>query len=243
MLKMLRSARRLVFVACVWVGCGDDDAPPGAPVSVDTSNGTDKRDAAANAAGDDGGSAEAKPDASVKKSACGSVPVLRGASEDYPSATSTESPSDFTVRMQGETWVVDDCTQPKLTLLFSDGVCPRGAGHQLQITLDLNDVSDGLIHSGPNNVTADGDSTGISVRYTRPKALKPAGTWGTCTSATGQVLFLNEPSVSATATLEARYNFSLTPCDGSDQAAQLLVGSFKLPLAYGLRRFCPDRTE
>jgi len=172
---------------------------------------------------------------------CGHVAVVQTSGEDIESATSTERPQDFLVSRQTEHWIVDDCANPKLSLEFSDGVCPTGLGHQLSFTFDLNDLADGAIRGGNNEVVPDGDATGIQVRYTRPSRLAPSGTWGTCASAAGQLIFLTEPNPSAGAILDARYDMILASCDGTDREPQVLVGSMRVILRYGLNKFCPDR--
>jgi hypothetical protein len=196
----------------------------------------------ASPSGLDAGESDAgSADAVVLTRSCGRVPVVQTSGEDIASATSTERPADFLVARQSEAWIVDDCANPKLTLEFSDGLCPAGSGHQLSFTLDLDNLADGAIHAGNNEVLPDGDGVGIRIRYTRPSRLQPNGTWGTCAGAAGQLIFLNEPKPSAGAILDARYDMILTPCDGSDQEPQVVVGSMRVILRFGLNRFCPDR--
>lgn len=183
-----------------------------------------------------------KPTAEVLTRSCSQVSVFQTTGEDIGSATSTERPADFLVSRQSESWSVTDCANPKLSLEFSDGVCPQGSGHQLAFTFDLNDLADGAIHAGNNEIVSDIDGTGIQVRYTRPTKLSPKGTWGSCDGASGQLIFLNEPTPSAGSIIDARYDMILPSCDGSDQDPEVLVGSMRVVLRFGLKTYCPDRT-
>jgi len=231
-------------VACVLGACEDErPAPPGAPVSGDHSfnapdredAGTDKRDA-----GDDPGS---KPDAGLVTSNCVRVRALTGDPEDTPSVTYNETPADFSVTRQAEQWTVSDCEHPKLTLALSDGLCPRGQGHELTFEFALNAIADGTIHAGNNQLLPDSEAIGLRVRYTRPSPLVPRGVWGSCADVAGQLIFLDEPQARAGAVLDARYELTLTACDGTAAEPQVLLGSFRHELRYGLSRFCPNRMD
>jgi hypothetical protein len=230
-----------LFLACACGACADDrTSVPSAPVngvarvhgdetpSEIRDSGTLRRDA--------------DVDAAVPTTSCTPVPVLRSSVEDSTAGTATERPADFIVTRQAETWLVD-CTNPKLILDFSDGICPDGLGHELSIALSINGIADGVIHSGNNDIVEDADSKGIQVRYKRPMPLSPHGTWGTCAGASGQLIFLDAPDPSPGATLQAQYELSLTSCDDAGVSdPELVVGRFKLVLHHGLNELCPNRT-
>jgi hypothetical protein len=240
---MLRGSSRLVVLACALTACTSDRADvPGAPVSGVTQ--VRSGDSGTSTAADSG---ETSPrdagtrDAAVPATSCVPVPVLAGGAEDSLMGTATEQPGDLVVTRQAETWIAD-CTNPKLVLDFSDGVCPSGLGHDLSISFALNSIADGLIHSGNNEIEADADSKGIQIRYTRPLRLTPNGTWGTCANASGQLIFLEAPDPAPGVIWQARYELTLTPCDGSMAAPQMVVGALKMVLHYGIDQFCPTRS-
>jgi hypothetical protein len=166
------------------------------------------------------------------------MPALDG---DAPSATAVEAPADFSVTRQGLYWD-GTCEQPNLTVQLSDGNCPNGNGHELDITFSLNDIQDGAVHGGDNDIVADVDARGIKVRYTRPKRLSPTGTWGTCGSVTGILIFLEAPDITSGSELQAHYQFTLAPCDGTDNANFDVAGEFKVLLRHSLNELCPTTT-
>lgn len=228
--------------ALAFVACAKDDQPnlPTPPVSGgsgihDTNNGTSSsgvKDAGPDAWVDAG-------DAAVPASSCERVVAMGDTTGDAIVATAISTPTDFMVTRQAEVWS-NDCTDPKLTLELSDGVCPDGFGHQLTITFDLNDIADGAIHVGNNAVYAETESSSIDVHYVRPDTLDPYGSWGSCNGASGQVVFDMPPDPTAGAIFNARFDLDLTPCgDVSTPVVETVSGAFRIELRYQLSEFCP----
>lgn len=232
----------LMLLCCVGASCEDGDKYPAVPIDVMTTTRNDPpRDAGRDE--DAGQQEDAGPvDAGSPASACLKVPVLNGSFEDFPGETSTERPADFVVTRQAEIWS-DDCTQPRLTISLSDGFCPTGLGHQLDLTFSVNDIEDGAIRLGNNAVGPETDAPFIRARYTRPSRLKPNGVWGTCSGASGQIVFFEAPILTAGSLFQARYQLELSPCDGSASATQFVVGTFKMRLSYSIASVCRTRTE
>ena len=229
------------LLCCVAASCKDDPAPPHAPIDgITTTRNYPQPDGGGDQ--DAGGEDAGAPDAGVPASACLRVPVLNATFEDSPGETSTERPADFVVSRQEELWSAD-CTNPQLTIALSDGLCPGGLGHELTLTFSANDIEDGAIHLGNNAVGSDVESGSIRARYTRPIRLKPNGVWGTCSGASGQIVFLEAPVLTAGSLFQARYQLTLTPCDGSSAEPIFVVGTFKVPLSYSLARLCSTRSD
>lgn len=225
-----------------WVACAKDDQPnlPTPPVSGgsgihDTNTDTHSsgvKDAGADARVDAG-------DAAVPASSCERVVAMGDTTGDTINYTAISAPVDFIVTRQAELWS-NDCSDPKLSIELSDGVCPDGFGHQLTLSFDLNDIADGAIHVGNNAVYAETESTSIDVRYVRPDSLDVYGTWGSCNGASGQLVFDNPPDVTAGAYFTARFDLDLTPCgDVSTPVTQTVSGAFRIQLRYQLSEFCP----
>jgi hypothetical protein len=230
-----------LLLGCVSAGCKDDKAPPFAPLGgISTTRNLPQRDGGQEP---DGGDEDAGPiDAGVPASACLRVPVLSTSFEDSPGETSTERPADFVVSRQAELWS-SDCSHPQLTISLSDGFCPAGLGHELNLTFSVNDIEDGAIHLGNNAIVSDSESSSIRVRYSRPIRLKPHGVWGTCTGASGQIVFFEPPGLTAGSLFQARYQLTLPPCDDSSEEPMFVVGTFKLRLSYSVASICSTRTE
>jgi hypothetical protein len=240
LLGMASTSRLLALAVLLLAACGEDRPNvPGAPVNGGSRVvGGDDLDAGPRP---DSGAGRDAGDGSVPATSCERVPVVRSVGEDTSNITSTETPADFLVARQAEKWN-SDCTNPKLIVELSDGTCPDGFGHQLALAFDVNDIQDGAVHVGNNAVLAESDASSIQARYTRPDLLTPAGTWGTCEGATGLVVFLEPPDLSAGAILRFEYMLNLTPCDSMTTVPMLMVsGSVKLQLRYQLSEFCPSR--
>jgi hypothetical protein len=205
-----------------------------------------ERDASKPSADDDAGPVpDAGADSEVAPPAfsCERTEGVRGTGgDDMPDVTSTTEPPDFVVTRQAIRWNAD-CANPIMTLELSDGSCPRGMGHQLEIALSVNDIEDGVIHSGQNDLLPETDARQITVRYSRPSRLRPRGIWGTCAGVTGTIIFFEAPELVANANLQARYQFTLPACDGSANAAMAVYGVFKLQLRYALSEVCPTRVR
>jgi hypothetical protein len=190
---------------------------------------------------DAGPGADADVDAGAPASTCQRIPGFRSTTGDT-TATSTKEPVDFVVTRQAIRWS-SDCANPILTVELSDGACPAGMGHELEISLSINDIEDGQIHVGNNDILPENDTSRITVRYTRPSRLPlPRGTWGTCDSATGTLIFLEAPELTGRADLVAQYQLMLTACDGSGNDPIAVAGTFNLGLRFTLSEICPMRT-
>jgi hypothetical protein len=167
---------------------------------------------------------------------------LKGAFTDGTEAvTAIESPADFALTRQQELWSTA-CTNPRLTLEFSDGYCPNGRGHSLSFSFGYRELVDGTLHSGNNAVRSEAESPELVVRYQRPAGLTPSGTWGTCEGASGTLIFYGEPTPMVGASMQARFALTLTPCDGSGAAPQIVEGAFNLVLVSSINKACPDNT-
>jgi hypothetical protein len=237
----MRTALGLCVVGLLAVGCGEGRGPsaPNGPQSGGT---TTVRLVEVDAAPNDEDSGASKQldagtDSGVPAYSCERVEALRSSTEDTPNLTSTDLPDDFVVTRQAVGWSAD-CKAPVLTLEFSDGACPHGDGHQLEIELSATALQAGVIRLGNNDVSA--DNTNIVVRYIRPKRLKPYGTWGSCGAASGELIFLEAPgSLSKGQILHARYQFRLAPCDDSKNSPIEVDGAFKVELRYDFSNICP----
>jgi hypothetical protein len=238
-----------LFATGLWAVCACGGGRARAPLGPTTGGDTvvvvsGERDASKPTV-DAGPGADAGTPADIAPPAfsCERVAGVRGTGSDVaPDATSTTEPPDFVVTRQAIRWN-SDCANPIMTIELSDGSCPRGLGHQLEISLSVNDIEDGLVRLGENNLLAEADSRQITVRYTRPSRLRPRGTWGTCAGVSGTIIFVEAPELIARANLQARYQFTLTPCDGSTNAPIGVYGAFKLQLRYALSDVCPARTR
>jgi hypothetical protein len=250
MISPMRTAVGL-FVTGLWAvgacGGGGARAPFGPTTGADgVVVVSAERDASKPTADDDAGpgpDAGTAADVAPPAFSCERVAGVRDTGGDTMfDVTSTTDPPDFVVTRQAIRWN-SDCVNPIMTIELSDGTCPRGLGHQLEISLSVNDIEDGLVHIAENNLLPEADSTQITVRYTRPTRLRPHGTWGTCAGVTGTIIFVEAPDVIARANLQARYQFMLTPCDGTTNAPIAVYGAFKLQLRYALSELCPTRSR
>jgi hypothetical protein len=232
----------LLLLALALCACSDDESraplsPGGGPGhQVDVMRpeaGPDEQD-------DDAG---VRPDAGTDgpmPRECERIEPLRYTTDEVPRVTATSSPEDFLVSRQAVTWR-DGCESPTLAIELSNGICPNGQGHELEILLSANAIVDGQIGLGLNLIEAEGDSAeGIRVRYTRPERFAPVGTFGTCEGASGQISFLEAPDVSRPMDLRARYEFLLTPCDAAmSNPTQLVSGYFDVRVRRSLPTVCP----
>ena len=113
-----------------------------------------------------------------------------GVASDGTLRTGISLPGDFQVTRAEATWQ-DGCAPPTILVELSDGNCPFGGAQRLDILLqaDAIDGATPTILSGLNTLTAEPDSNGITVRYTRPKRLTPSGTFGSCSGMPGSITF------------------------------------------------------
>jgi hypothetical protein len=227
----------LIAAACVVVACADDRPfVPSVAVGDPTQGGSERNDAGSKSDDDEDAG---KPDAGGPPLAyCTRVRNPIGASEDNPDATYVEMPSDLVLTRQVESWS-HDCSKLRLILEFSDGACPVGLGHSLTFSFGYQDFLDGALHGGNNMIGSDAETPTISVRYTRPKDLTPNGTWGTCEGAEGQLIFAEAPVPQPGNYLQARFQLSLTACDGTKSAPQFLDGAFRLLQRTAATEACP----
>jgi hypothetical protein len=246
----MRCKPLFVALACsvVYVGACKKDEPfvPQASVSGDvtphidtgmTPTPTNDEDAGTEVSKDAGPAPDAGPTPAFS---CERIEALTTTGEDAPNQTSIALPPDFAVTRQAEVWSAD-CTVPTLTIQLSDGNCPGGGGHELDITLKVNDVEDGVIHGGNNPVFQEADSDSITARYYRPGRIRPTGTWGTCANASGQLIFLEAPMLTAGATVQLRFELTLTDCTDAGQASEDVSGAINLKLRHDISEFCVSR--
>jgi hypothetical protein len=150
-------------------------------------------------------------------------------------------PADFVVTRAVATWD-DGCDRPTILIVLSDGMCPRGDGHELTFFLDAQGIEDGTIIRGMNNILPeDGDSGGVRVRYNRPMDLEPAGSWGSCTGADGSfgvVAKDGDLDANDLANIQARFELTLTACDGMADGVQNVLGSFNIDMRRSLDDVC-----
>jgi hypothetical protein len=231
----------LLLLALALCGCSDE---PRAPLSS-TGGGSHnvdvmRRDAGDSDDEDDGGKRSDAASDDPMPLECVRIDALHYTSDDLPDVTATSSPADFLVTRQAATWR-DGCDSPTLVVELSNGNCPNGQGHELEILLSVDAIADGQIGLGLNLIEADKDSAqGIRVRYTRPERLSPAGVFGSCEGASGQISFYDAPDVSRSMNLRARYELMLTPCDDSkSNPTQLVSGYFDVRVRRSLPTVCP----
>jgi hypothetical protein len=242
--RFMRTVLGLWVVSlCCVIGCDEGHGPraPDAPQSGGVII-TERRPDAGHPLDEDAG---LNADAGVSDGgasmpsayACERVDVLHSTGGDMPAATATDQPADFAVSRQAVGFSAD-CSL--LTIELSNGTCPRGDGHELEFTLNVAGIEDGLIRLANNEVSA--DSSNIIVRYTRPSTLTPNGVWGSCGSATGQLVFLEAPDLTMSANWQANFQLLLAPCDGTTNAPIEVDGEFDFALRFNLATACPDAT-
>jgi hypothetical protein len=231
----------LLLLALALCGCSDDQAhaplTPGGGGPHDF--GVMRHDASPDDQDDAGERPDAASDAPMPLE-CVRIEPVRYTSDEVPDVTATSSPADFLVTRQAATWR-DGCESPTLAIELSNGICPNGQGHELEILLSVNAIKDGQIGLGLNLLEAEKDTLqGIRVRYTRPERFAPVGVFGTCEGASGQITFYEAPDVARSMNLLARYEFMLTPCDDSrSNPAQLVSGYFDVRVRRPLSAVCP----
>jgi hypothetical protein len=130
-----------------------------------------------------------------------------------------------------------------VVITLSDGNCNRPGGHELTFFLDAKGIRDGLVRVGNNTILPEGpeaEAEGVRVRYTRPNASEPAGTWGSCTNASGEfgVSADDELDVDDLDDIEARFQLVLTPCDGMAPGLQNVEGSLSVRMRRSLDDVC-----
>ena len=232
----------LLLLALALSACSDDE--PSAPL---TPGGGGPHEVAVNrdaGSGEEDAGESERPDASSDAPLpreCLLIDAKRFTTDEIPSDTSTTSPADFLVTRQAATWR-DGCESPTLVIELSNGACPNGSRHELEIMLSVNAITDGTIGLGLNLIGPEMDlvEEAIRVRYTRPQRFNPVGVFGTCDGSEGQITFYDAPDVSRPMDLRARYEFYLTPCDSAlPTPEQFVSGFFDVRVRRSLDAVCP----
>lgn len=208
--------------------------PPGPGPLDPSTGGVIRRDA-----GSDDEDSGTSPGGGSPISFCSRVSSPGGSAEDYPVGTYLVMPGDLTFTRQVERWS-NDCSNLRLILEFSDGACPSGLGHSLTFSFNYLAFVDGVIHGGNNFVGADAETPAISVRYVRPNRLTNYGTWGTCETAEGQLVFIEAPIPQPGNYLRARFQLSLTPCGGTTGEPIFFDGAFNVLMRTDATEVCPS---
>jgi hypothetical protein len=243
----------LLIVLCVVTaasGCSKEDKkPPPAPGGngFQSSGVGSRRDAGPK---DSGGPVDASLtiDASTIAGECTNVDPgdyvasNGGLASDGTVLTGAIAPSDFAVTRAVATWETS-CIDPTILVELSDGKCPDGKQHKLQILLSANaiDGATPTILIGQNTLQAEPDDNGIRVQYMRPNTLTPHGTWGSCTGMPGTIDFLSDPSSARLSHLTGRFTLDLSACDGSEKADEFVNGTFNVILRRGREDVCPSK--
>jgi hypothetical protein len=232
----------LLLLAVVLFSCSDDERAPISPGGGGAHPvGEVRRDGGGNVDDDDAGSTS---DGGMAEGAmafeCTRIDAVMFSSDEIPSVTSTSSPSDFRVTRQVATWR-DGCDSPTILLELSNGVCPSGQGHELEISLSVNAIEDGTIGLGLTEVRAESEAmtNEIRVRYTRPHGFSPEGVYGTCDGSSGTLSFYDAPDATRPNNFRARYEFILTSCDDKRNPTQVVSGYFDVRLRRTLAETCP----
>lgn len=161
--------------------------------------------------------------------------------EELPTLTNQVfMPADFVPNRGFAHWT-GSCGDATLEIGLSEGRCPNGSGQELIIEIDADALTDGtLFIPGGNQLARERPDLPIRVRYNRPSALFPNGTWGTCQGVFGE-LIVESLGVARDSRLRADFGLTLAACDTATSPNTLAVtGSFDLILARGLRDLCPS---
>ena len=232
---------RVLVLFCLAVcACGDDE--PSAPLvpNGDGSHmvGGNKRDGGQNVDDEDAGrNPDAGPSDGPGPGECRRIDALRMNVDESPVVTSTELPRDFLVTRQAATWR-DNCEH--LVIELSNGLCPNGQGHELEVELATSAILDGRIAFGLNFIESEPMAVpGIRVRYARPSRFPPEGIYGTCEGASGTMTFMDAPDVTRAMNLRATYDLVLPPCDGRSNVPQIARGYFDVRVLRTMAMACP----
>lgn len=157
-----------------------------------------------------------------------------------PLVNTTDMPMDYLVSRVEHRF---DCDRDLLILTFGGGTCSRPKDPDLELTFDAQAIRRGGVSRGLVNIKPDSPSGGrsaLSVRYTRSDSGVggPAGVWGTCGSATGELNLLQTPLLTKGANYEGSYGMSLPPCDSTDADPSIVQGTFTLELAADMDQSC-----
>jgi hypothetical protein len=251
----------LVALLC---GCKKDSKVPMAPGGGDDEDGGGRPPVGGTVGGgagmmstdDDGGTTGPASDAGTMSGTlgfarhCHAVSPTDAMDVDVPinmRPSGATSPADFVITREAANWV-GTCADPKLEIELSGGHCSTGDGHELDIVIAKSAIDDGTLVPGENILLPEPDARGITIRYHRPKKLgadNGVGDWGTCSGATGQIVFTDLPDVSGRTALSARFLLQLTHCDGITEitdagktATQEVDGAFNVTVEAGSSAYC-----
>lgn len=243
-----------VAIATGAVACGADGPPntPSAPSPVggdDDGGGIAVRPPHKPGADDDAGAGDAG--SPMFLDAGGFEPVRRECKEQIPPdpldmapdgtfTNALSSPVDLGVSRVEATWD-GDCIVPTIRITLSDGQCPLGKGHEVELQFDARAIADGKLTRGVHYLEPEPGKLDIRVRYRRPASLDPlgAGEWGTCLGVTGMIELPETPGVDARDELRGRFTMNLTPCDDVNVETRAVNGTFDVTLERGLDDVCP----
>lgn len=249
--------RVLALALALWA-CSDDDPAPLTPgggpghevgVNLDAASDSDDDAGASADAGDagDAGDTDDTVDAGDSTEAplryeCVRIEPLQYTDDTLPASTATSAPPDFVVTRQAATWR-GDCTEPEVVIELSDGSCPLGDGHELEIVFDVNAIEDGLIAFGLNEVPPESETgaAGIRVRYVRPDELDPSGEWGNCFGSSGSIVFYDAPNVARVGDMNFTYDLEVTSCDDRLNFPLRVAGYVEIRLRRTISEVCPRR--
>jgi hypothetical protein len=230
---------------CLLLGCKDVDADApraqtsgGFAITTRKTAGGSPEDASTSAARD----ASTSPGFSVLPSECQNVTLVSPSGESAKTmryVNAVDEPHDLDVTRAVGTYE-PSCTEPAVRIALSDGKCPGGLGHELTFLLDAAALYDGGIQVGQNLLQAETSISPIRVRYLRPRGLASSGEYGTCGTATSGFLTFRDPRLGTDrlSHFEALFQMFLPPCDGSDNAAVQVNGSFDVAMSRSLAQVC-----
>lgn len=230
----------VLVLALALTACDDDErAPLASSGGGSHSVPVPRRDAAQESDEDAGMAADASTDGPLAYE-CERIDAVSFRDDGTPAVTGIAQPVDFKVTRQAATWRGDCEIDKTLAIELSDGSCPNGKGHELEILLSAFAIEDGQIALGSNLLNAEPDGRGLRVRYVRPEGMEPAGTWGSCAGSSGNIDFYEAPDVATPMELRARYRFELTSCDDTRNGPITVLGYFDLRVRRSLATVCPD---
>jgi hypothetical protein len=237
--------------------CGDDEKPPGPPVSVGNGNdggggtggpyipvggsGGSDEDSGLNDEDGGGGTGGASGNSGMDMgSRCRDVDAVPPGTDPDPEmlANVVTLPTDLVVTRAEAAWE-EGCIQPSLRVTVSSGNCPDGDGHQLTFFLPADGVEESTLFIGQNLIMPEPAAGSIRVRYTRPTRIDPSGVWGTCAGSDGTLDIIGDLELIQGRILQASYILDLTRCDDGEESVQEVTGSFHVEVPASLSAVCP----
>jgi len=234
----MRTGLVVLVLARLLTACGDDERAP-LSASGGDSHEVPVRwpDAAQDSDEDAGTAADAATDQPMIHE-CKKIEAVSFRDDGTPAVTSVAEPLDFKVTRQAATWRGDCAVDKALVVELSDGSCPNGRGHELEIMFSTAAIEDGQIALGNNPLYPELDGLGLRVRYVRPDGLAPSGTWGSCAGASGYLDLYEAPDVSTPMNLRGKYRFELTSCDDTRNGPIVVLGYFDVYVRRSLEVVC-----